>query len=220
MNALPIIKSSGPPPERYAERMAVEFARWLCAEEQRRQPLWDAVFESSNDGNPKGQTKMVEGLSRISNTPWRRPHAGEAPQIHAEPLPHGRLGQRHLIDPDGPVPPAPWLALIAERIVATYAETKHDQLVIGLICQHAIARLAERCGARDPHDLTVHARNMAQALLKLNKTANRNAMPEGGWRAPFKDGIAVVRLDEATGFPLVTTVLPPEESIRTRIEIA
>lgn len=218
----PMIQSIGPPPTRHAERMAVEFARWLCAEELRRQPLWDAVFANSDYGNPKQQMKMVDRLAKIGGnsllavtlTPGKRRKYTMSLFLMVG------WDNGEMIDPKRPVPPAPWLALIAERVRSTHATIKHDQAVIGLISQHAIARLAERCGARDPHDLTMHARDLAQAILQLNKTADRNKPPPEGWRAPFEGGIAVLRLDEATGFPLVTTVLSPEEDVRTRTELA
>ena len=216
-----MIQSIGPPPTRHAERMAMEFARWLCAEEIRRQPLWDEVFANSDYGNPKQQMKMADRLTKIGGN-----------SLLAMSLTPGKRRKYTLqlflmvgwhngdLIGDGPVPPAPWLALIGERIRSTYAKVDNDQIVIGLICQHAIARLAERCGARDPHDLTMHARDLAHALLKLNKVADRSKQPPEGWRAPFRSGIAVVRLDDTSGCPLVTTVLPPEEAVRSRTEMA
>jgi hypothetical protein len=218
MNTLPTIKSIGPPPERHAERMAIEFARWLVAEERRRIPLWDQVFKNASDGNPKGQIKMLERLAAISGNTLLDADLQPGKRRKYRMALHLMVGWDNgdLIATDAPIPPAPWLALIVERVRLTYATTKHDQMVVALISQHAIARLAERCGARNPHDLTYIARDMSRAILKLNKTADRNAMPEGGWRAPFDGGIAVVRLDDDTGFPLVTTVLPPEESILNR----
>ena len=219
MNAtLPIIRSIGPPPERHAERMASEFTRWLCAEERRRVPAWDSVFKNGNDGNPKGQVKMVERLAKVSGNTLLAAHLSPGNRRKYKLTLYLMVGwdRGDLIDPEGPIPDAPWLALIAERVIATYAKIEHKHSVIGLISLHAIARLAERCGARNPHDLTHFAAEVSQAIIRLNKTVDRNAMPEGGWKAPFKGGIAVVRLDEATGFPLVTTVLPPEESVQTR----
>jgi hypothetical protein len=222
MKPLPKIKSIGPPPERHAERMAIEFARWLVAEERRRVPLWDEVFKNANDGNQKGQIKMVERLAKVSGNSLLSVDLQPGNRRKYRMILQLMVGWDNgdLIADDAPIPPAPWLALIMELVHATYSTTKHRRLVLALISQHAIARLAERCGARDPHDITRIAQDMSMAIIKLNKTADRNKMPEGGWRAPFKGGIAVLRVDDATGYPLVTTVLPPDECVRTRTEIA
>ena len=220
--AYPVIRSIGPPPERHAERMAIEFARWLVADEQRRYPAWKRAIKNRSDGNPKGQNRLLDALIEAAG-----------PALLGYGLQPGKrrkyaLSLHHLcgwdkgdlVDMDGPVPPAPWLALVLELITCTYATVKQERICVGLISQHAIARLAERCGARDPHDVIDIARTMSIALLKALNKLYRDEEPPEGWRVPFTGGIAVIRIDPETNYPLVVTVLPFTETVPSRTEIA
>jgi hypothetical protein len=218
MNALPVIKSIGPPPERHCERMAVEFARWLVAQEHRYYPAWADALDTRNDGNPKGQMKMVERLAKAAGPMLLDNSLAPGKRRKYTLALHRLIGwdKGGMIEIGAPIPAAPWLAVIVEQIVCSHAAIDQNYTVTALISQHAIARLAERCGARDPLDVIEIARTMSLAIIKRLKKTYRDEMPLGGWRVPFKGGIAIVRFDEASGNPLVTTVLPPTENVQTR----
>jgi hypothetical protein len=200
--------------------MAIEFARWLVKEEHRYYPAWRAAFDTRNDGNPKGQMKLVERLAKAAG-PFLLDNSLLPGKRRKYTLRLHRLigwDKGGMIEIGAPIPAAPWLAVIVERIVCSYASIDQNYTVTALISQHAIARLAERCGARDPHDVIEIARIMSLAIIKRLRNTYRNEMPADGWHVPFEGGIAIVRFDSDSGNPLVTTVLPPYEDVRTRTE--
>ena len=191
----PTIRSIGAPPERHAARVGAEMTRWLIAEGHRRWPACDAVFEARNDGNPKAQAKMVDKLVAAAGPVLFDAVLEPGKRRRYQLFLHGWRGwnRGRPILAGEPIPERPWLAVFLQRVISRHARVDSDEIVTLLICHHAIARLAERCEARDPFDVLDAARAMSMAVLKPLKAEPLGSV---GSRVPFANGIAVVCLDD------------------------
>lgn len=219
----PKIETVGPPPTRHAERLAAEMTRWLIEEQFRNDDRWGKAIESRNDGNPKAQHKMVERLKAAGGTNlfWASLYPGNRKKYELRLYRWVGWSNGGILYPGDPIPERPWIACLMDRIVSTYSALETSQYAIALIPHHAIARLAERCGARTAQDIILHARSLSKAVLRATareedrdgnvlKAAQIDILgpqPPGGWRIPYPGGIAVLRLDAEKGLPIIATVL-------------
>ncbi len=215
--SMPTIQSVGPPPEVHSRRLAGEFTHWLVAEHQRREPAWAAAIEARSDGNPRGQKKLLERLRAAAGpvfldavlTPGKR---RKYSLLVSRWLGWNRSGP---IIAGSPIPERPWLAIVLERRICTHARADVEHVILALISVHAVARLCERCAARDPLDVVDAMRAMSVAIIRARGSEppliDPDAEPLAGWRVPYDGGIAVVRLDAESGHPFVATVLPPDD---------
>ena len=213
----PTIQSIGPPPERHAQRLAAEMTRWLISEQHTREAEWRHAIRHRNDGNPKAQQKLVDRLAKIGGPNLFSLTLTPGKRRKYELVIHRWVGWSHadvLVEGDE-IPERPWIACLLQRVISTYAKTDVEEYVTALIGHHAIARLAERCGARTPADILTHARKLSNATLRAMGGENPIIpipanMPPGGWRIPFSHGVAVLILDDETGLPVIATVLPQQ----------
>jgi hypothetical protein len=215
---MPVIQSVGPPPTLHAERVAAAMTRWLIEEQLKRIPVWRSIIKKRNDGNPQAQRKFVKRLSEAGG-----------PIAFNIMLDAGKRGRYQLyihrwagwdngvlldsLDKNGkngpPIPERPWMAVLLQKIVSKGNGTHlfdNEEAIVTLITHHALARLAERCHAREPKDLLTAANSMSLAVMEgVPPTGDP---PLEGWKIPFDTGVAVVRLDDTEQCPLVATVLP------------
>jgi hypothetical protein len=223
----PVIQSIGPPPERHAQRMAGEMTRWLIEQQFKIDAAWREAVVGRNDGNPNGQKKMVAKLKAIGgmNLFWIQLFPGKRRKYELRLYRWVGWHHRRVLEPGDPMPEKPWIAVLLQRIISTYASGKVEEYAIALIGQHAIARLAERCGARTPFDILLHVKKLSRAVL--HATAHEvdedgkeitapliditSKMPPGGWRIPYDEGVAVLVMDDDSGLPVIATILPKAE---------
>jgi hypothetical protein len=220
MDKYPVIESIGPPPEMHAQRVAGEMARWLIAQGEERWKKMAKVVKGAKDGNPTAQWKLAHRLAAaagpavfdIAVSPGKR---GKYTMrfscwtgwVNGEPTVEGQI-----------LPERPWLGVgwMTVKNMGGY-QAEFDDFIWLLINHHAMARLAERCGARSPIQLVQMLGVMSKAFLKYAvdhaEPGEKADIPPEGWRVPFKDGVAVIARDtegvNPSGLPLCITVLPP-----------
>jgi hypothetical protein len=218
----PVIESVGPPPELHAQRIAGEMAVWLIKHGEKRWEEMARVVKTCKDGNPISQMRLAHRLA-----------AAAGPAIFDLSVKTGKRGRYTMYfhcwtgwvngEPvkDGAVlPERPWLGVgwLTIKNKGNYT-ADFDDFTWLLINHHAMARLAERCGARTPIQLLKALRPLSKAAMD-HITAQMKAHPENkldippeGWRIPFQGGVAVIAKDtegvNPSGLPLCITVLPP-----------
>ena len=215
--SMPVIdpRCEGPPPTQHAMRVAGEMARWLIAEQLKRLPAWVETMGKRRDGNPIAQRKFVARLQAIGgpcafNFMLQTGKKGRYTlYIHRWMGMHPKTFKL-LDEPASAIPERPLLVVLFQRITSKGRyEDDVSTLPAGMLTHHALARLAERCGARDPHDLLAHAGNMSIAIIKAVIDGHiKSFWPEkGAWNIPFPGGVAVTTRHKQTGFVTIMTVL-------------
>jgi hypothetical protein len=155
----PTIECLGPPPERHADRVTGDMIRFLITERVGTQTRIEAELVRSfgkRDGNPKAQAKLVE---RVKS-------AGGKTLLSVLLCP-GKRGRYSLaiydwvgFDPErnvtiqgSDVPPLkPWLACWLTLFSALDGKRDSATGAFLLVTHHALSRLAQRLGAREPDD--------------------------------------------------------------------
>jgi hypothetical protein len=211
----PTIQSIGPPPEKHAQRLAAEMTRWLIEKQHSVDVEWRRAIRTRDDGNPAAQRRMVEKLKRIGGENVFAAYLKPGKRRKYELTLHRWTGWglEGSIFPGETIPERPWIGVFLTFVRATYAKVDVDEHAVAIISHHALARLAERCGARKPQDLIGHARKLSNAVMDalLAQTVDFDKPPPGGcWRIPYDGGIMVLGLTEEDSLPLVLTVLAPE----------
>jgi hypothetical protein len=218
----PIIESVGPPPELHAQRIAGEMARWLIAQGERRWKAMADIVKNAKDGNPTAQWRLARRLA-----------AAAGPAVFDVAVKTGKRGRYTMrfacwtgwvngeAVKDGQVlPDRPWLGIgwFTVRNEGNY-QAEFDDYIWLLINHHAMSRLAERCGARSPIQLSKMLGVLSKAFMAYaiahTEPGEKAEIPDHGWRVPFDGGIAVIARDtegpNPSGLPLCITVFSPGE---------
>jgi hypothetical protein len=216
----PVIESVGPPPELHAQRIAGEMAQWLIRQGEARWKKMADVVKNAKDGNPKSQWRLANRLAvtagpaifDLAVAPGKR---GKYTMrfscwtgwVNGEPTKDGQV-----------LPERPWLGIgwMTVKNKGGY-HAEFDDYIWLLINHHAMARLAERCGARSPIQLAQMLGVMSKAFMRYavdhTEPGEKASIPPEGWRVPFEGGVAIIALDtegpRPSGLPLCITVLPP-----------
>jgi hypothetical protein len=221
----PQIKSLGPPPALHADRVVAEMLQLLI---RMRAAMWDdfwAAVASGSFGNPVGQQRLVRRLREAGGL--------FLPAVLLDPGKRARFtlvvceivgwdpDTQAIIDNDdrGPLPNKPWLA-----VRSTFIEGRGPRLrpdiwgALNLfVTHHALSRLAQRCGAREPHELLLAVRAIWHTFeTDMEKKAE---FPPAGYRLsvnlPGGLGGAIAALsrhaNEDIHAPVVVTILSPSE---------
>ena len=168
---LPIIQSLGLPPEKHADRIVGEMLRVIAAERPIIWPRIHAVLGLMNDGNPKAQQKMLVKFKEAAG-----------PFYFSANLETGTRGRyvlrftaievwnaetKTIVMSDDEIPDTPWLGFSICNITSKGKRryTEETDLVL-FVTHHALSRLAQRCGARTIHDVSLAARKIAVAFFE------------------------------------------------------
>lgn len=165
------IKSAGPPPELYADRMVAIMLRQLA---EQRATLWDTLNDvalRSSDGSPKAQQKLVKRLANAGAlypqlTPGKRGRYRIAffNIIGFNPV------RDELILPGCEVPEKPWL-LVCGCVLSSKGHGDGKVHSVSrpacFVTHHVLSRAAQRFGARTPKDLISTASLMIAAVDEL-----------------------------------------------------
>lgn len=216
----PIIESIGPPPELHAQRVAGEMTRWLIAQGDKRWKSMAGIVKNAKDGNPQAQWKLARRLAEaagpavfdVAVAPGKRGRytmrfSCWTGWVNGEPVKQGQI-----------LPEKPWLGIgwLTVKNTGNY-QVEFDDSIWLLINQHAIARLAERCGARSPIQLVKVLSELSRAVMDYAveriEPGEKLNIPPDGWRIPFDGGVAVIVRDtegvNPSGLPLCITVFQP-----------
>jgi hypothetical protein len=209
------IKSVGPPPEKYADRIVAEMLRTMIETRGQRFEQFRKLFRTGRDGNPEAQAKLAKKLEQAGGpfclgvhlTPGKRGRY----EMHIAGIggwDPARKGLIHGWDPiEGTkdvIPPKPWL-VVHDYVYASKGRGRYDieSRALLFVTHHALSRLTQRCGARTPDDLLTAVHDMALALM--HQIIDKGDMPE---RVAFDGGTAVlVRYDEQKGGVVVVTIV-------------
>ena len=217
----PVIESIGPPPEAHAQRIAGEMARWLIAQGEKRWKAMSEIVKTAKDGNPTAQWRFARRLAKAAG-----------PAVFDVGVATGKRGKYTMRfscwtgwvngKPTADVaklPDRPWLGIGWMTVTnkGNY-QADFDDYIWLLINHHAMARLAERCGARTPLQLVNILGKLSKAFMEYaiahTEPGEKADIPPEGWRVPFEGGVAVISTDtegvNPSGLPLCMTVLPPE----------
>ena len=214
----PVIESIGPPPEAHAQRIAGEMARWLIVQSEKRWKAMAKVVEKAKDGNPTAQWKLAHRLAAAAGPAvfdlavqtgkrgrYVMRFACWTGWVNGEPTSSGQA-----------LPERPWLGVGWMTVTNKGGyHAEFDDYIWLLVNHHAMARLAERCGARTPLQLAATLGVLSKAFMKYaidhTEPGEKATIPPEGWRVPFEGGIAVIATDtegpQPSGLPLCITVL-------------
>lgn len=201
------------PPERHAARVVAAMARWLV---HMRVYLDNEVVKAlrvsrSYFGSPKAQERFAARLRKAGGQAFL--------DIDVKTGKRGRgtlfIATWHVYDPttqkivdqndNARIPDEPWLAAIISYLDFKSGERGAKRLFV--VSHHALMRLVQRCGAREPLDLIkalaeLYARVVNEIITKkenLNECAVRYFDVAGG--------TAVFKYDEMHRTMVVATVL-------------
>ena len=124
--------------------------------------------------------------------------------------------ERNLTIRASDVPPLkPWLACWSTLFSALDGKRRSARGAFLLVTHHALSRLAQRLGAREPDDLLAAMQTLGQAgIARMHRDDDGVGMQ--AWydqppdRLPLLRGQAVIEKSETFGAPIVVTVLGPE----------
>src|SRR5215472_4085460 len=218
------IRSFGPPPERYADRVVAEMMRELA---RKHATLWDeisaVVTACGGAGTPKAQRKLAQRIERAG-----------AYHTVLNPGKRGRFdimiydftgydpGRDEEIRPGDPICPKPWIACNLSAVESQGGGHNkiqaHSRPLLFITC-HAMSRVAQRLGARNADHLMKATRLIWNTCLKfINDGADATAWfnaPPAGWRVslPTIDGKswAVLKRNEKRTALVCTTVITEDE---------
>lgn len=207
------IKSFGPPPEKYADRIVAEMLHLIIKASAKRLGQIRSALTAMPDGNPKAQQKIVRKLEQL----------GGPFLLSASLLSSGKRGRykigavfidgwdathEQIVHIDDAMPTKPWLA--CTHVVLT-SKGRHDYenkaAVPLMVSHHAMSRLAQRCGAETPIDLLIAVNNIWCAFIdQIHVT-----WPRDGAHLKFRltrtlSAFAVLRQGDK-GEIVVTTIL-------------
>lgn len=167
---LPIIKSVGPPPEKYADRIVAEMLRMIVrARTQRMKAI--TVMAGRSDGGPRAQGKMLKALEQqhrpfVLSTLLEPGKRGRY-KIHAVFIEGWDADKKQIIVNDYDIPDKPWLACHRFKFTSKgRGEYDQDLGVMMMITHHALSRLVQRCGAKSAGDLIAAVGNIFWAYVE------------------------------------------------------
>jgi hypothetical protein len=225
---IPILRSIGPPPERYADRVVASMLRSIAYDRaQRWQAVSDIFTDHSNryDGNPLAQARMAEKMRKAGAVLVKLTNPGKRGKYtmdiydwsgwNAEVPPHGaEIGVKD------PIPEKPqivcWLNTIKGLGHHRYANKNTPILFIG---HHALSRFAQRLyEGHEGVEVTITADRLLVGVSDLWNAAigliaekgGKGALdvPPWGWRIPFDGGVAVFNKHDQRKSLIVSTILP------------
>lgn len=215
----PTIQSSGPPPDRHAERVVDEMLRYLHQARPRLSVAAEALLDNRRMGTPEGQRRVVARL--------RKAMGPLALDLRLKPAKRGKYSMLLVdwtiwdpirdreVDYDKPPPPTAWLA----AVVSLYTGANYIPKVRSgerlLLSRHSIVRLAQRADVRTVEDLIEALRGLwaaAYLLIQLKPSGSWLKPPDGAWLVPSSfDGSGPVAVFEpdSSGAPrlVVKTIL-------------
>lgn len=220
---MPTIKSIGLPPEKHADRVVAEMLRWTVAAQTKRWEKIQDILEKNKDGNPRAQARMVQRLKDAGGAFFS--------DVFLDPGKRGRY-TIHVLDIAGwnpikkkpivetkMIPDKPWLSCNMTKIESKGRGVYDYKGATPLfVTHHAMSRLAQRFGARNPRDLLkgVHAIwDTYTAMRTENMAAIKRVLP-ADFRLKFLLGEkdfawAVLNpYDDGDGGLVVATILPAE----------
>jgi hypothetical protein len=220
----PTIECLESPPERHADRVTADMIRFLIAQRAGTNARVEAELVRSfgkRDGNPKAQEKFVERvrsaggktLLSVLLCPGKR---GRYSMVIYDWV--GFDPERNLTIQESDVPPPkPWLACWTTLFSALDGKRDSATGAFLLVTHHALSRLAQRLGAREPDDLLAAVQVLGRAGIAqmhrdddgVGMQAWYNQPPD---RLPLLGGQAIIKKPGALGAPIVVTVLGPEMS--------
>jgi len=215
------IKSVGPPPERYADRVVAEMMREMA---KTHATLWDTIHDvvkTSRGGSPKAQRKLAE---RIKRAGAYRTFLDEGKRGKFEIMIYDFTGYDIAHDAEirrgDRIPDKPWIS--CNLSVLTSPGNGRDMIEVHarpilFISVHALSRMAQRFGMRTPKHLRVAIGIIYNACIKLindgkDEKAWLNA-PSEGWRVPIPPipALAVLKRHEKRHALVCATVIPEDE---------
>src|SRR5215831_8140952 len=184
------IKSVGPPPERYADRVVAEMMRDMA---KQHATLWDAIHDvvkTSRGGSPKAQRKLAE---RIKRAGAYRTFLTEGKRGRFEILIYDFTGYDVARDAeitgDDLIPEKPWISCNAS--VLTSPGNGQDVIKVHarpllFISVHALSRMAQRLDMRNAKHMRVAIGIIYRGFVKfINANENWLEAPPDGWRIPI-----------------------------------
>jgi hypothetical protein len=219
----PIIKSLGPPPEMYADRIVAEMMRYIVAAQTKRWKDIEAIITEvtlrRSDGNPGGQAKLAKRIKK----------AGQAFifDVFLEPGKRGKY-VLHILDVSGfdpadkscimnvtDIPEKPWLSCNATKIHSKGRSLYDDKgLAFLFITHHSMSRLAQRCGAKEPRDLLDAVHSIWSAYLDIYDFHKTKVPNDLRLRFTLKGSdhayAVLAHHEDGCGGMVVATILPPD----------
>jgi hypothetical protein len=199
--AAPQIQSAGPPPLRHAERVTSEMLAFLHGQHPQLFARAHGVINLRQMGSLKGQQRTADRLNKalgplslgvyLSQVKRGRGTLMFADWSTWDPLAGAEA------DSARPPPPLAWLvAYLNIYRVANYQIDVRSNARL-LVSRHAIIRLAQRADVRTINDLIAAMRELWQATFHLmaRDLDGWTKPPDGIWRIPVGDAIAILEPD-------------------------
>lgn len=203
------------PPDRYAERIVAGMARWLVG---MRVYLDNEVLQAirvtkSHFGSPKAQQRLAARLRKAGGWGFldvsvKTGKRGRFTLRFAEWCIYDPATHKAVDNDEAAIPDEPWLECLIT--VWQFPEGGPRTISLFVISHHALTRLVQRCGAREPFDLIkafaeLYARILVERIAK-KETLDRHAVHY----FDVAGGKAVVKYDDAHKTEVVITVLDRE----------
>jgi len=213
------IKSVGPPPERYADRVVAEMMRDMA---RTHATLWDAIHDvvkTSRGGSPKAQRKLAE---RIKRAGAYRTFLTEGKRGRFEILIYDFTGYDVARDAeitgDDPIPEKPWISCNVS--VLTSPGNGQDVIKVHarpilFISVHALSRMAQRLGMRTSRHLKAAIGIIFNGCIKfVNANEKWLDAPPDGWRVPIPPipARAVLKRHEKRSALICATILRDDDN--------
>jgi hypothetical protein len=172
-------------------------------------------------GNPVGQARIVKRLSKagglLLTSIGLKPGKRARFELHVGGVVGYDPDRDELITEDSPSRPfKPWLAvtITTTRGLGPQRAPEIDASILTLVSHHALSRIAQRCGARDPRDLLLGVRALFAALTEAEIVFADDIPPGGHLLVKFANGIETIAALERHRNPaidavVVPTILPP-----------
>jgi hypothetical protein len=191
LKALPVFRSIGAPPERYADRIVGEMLRAIVTA---RAPVFDKikrVIRNGPDGSPEAQRRLARRIEEAG-----RPFILG---VYIEPGKRGRYRMmiglidgwdsacKSVILPTDRMPEKPWLAcdhlIIISKGRGVY---KYDLSTSLFVTHHALSRLAQRLRVKHPLDFLICVNNIWRAYQTENFARGGDDWVKDGHRLRFQ----------------------------------
>ena len=214
----PFVQSVGLPPEKYADRIVAEMLRYTVAAQTRRWADVQRVLDNRNDGNPRGQAKMVKRLELAGGAFFYdvllEPGKRGKYTVHVLDVAGWDPAKEEVITEVDAIPSKPWLACMVTKIESKGRHRYDDKSAVALlVTHHAMSRLAQRCGAKEPKDLIWAVHAIWSRYFEVRKNPSIS-LPDGHRMRvrlgdPWGDCYAVLRKGDKKDY-VVTTILGPD----------